>query len=1024
MNLYKNIHDENIKNYGLKYKNTTNIVINQYNDRTHFIFELLQNAEDAGAEVVSFELRNDCLIIEHDGNEFNDDDIRSICAIGESTKAEEKSGIGKFGIGFKSVYSYTKTPCIYSGEYSFQINDCIFPEEIPSIQLADGHTVFKLQFDHDEVDKETAYKEISNALQTQLDEASVLMLNNIQKITVKTAAFSSQIVSERKHISDDRKVIEVKTEYYFNNNKNREQRYIQFTDNEKYSSVLMFKVDGDRIVKTDKKNNYIYSYFPTSVESHQHFLIQAPFNTTPARDNIKLNDAANKRFVKSICELLKYSFIWFRDQKKITVQSLSDVYPIHPYNELSLFYPIYKTAVTLINTENLLPVEGSDEYVSISNGYIADTAKIVDLIDNSILKLLEGYKSFWVEKSIINTENHGFYRFITDNTDIKSRRKKLVHLVDKMNNGFYENRNSHNSVKWFSELFQMIENNPSDFKGKVKTYPFIRLSTGKHIAPYDEKNNLLVYLNNPAHCEYKINSDFLANSTIKEFYSHVLGIEEYNKVHFVLDKILPKYSTPFNETNIKENCSDLAQVVSALKDGDDGRIKKQLYNSYIIKSSKKWYRPDSLNIPLEHSRRPAFMKLFEEYLDVLYVDSSYFEVQDSIKVEDFILIGCRDDVKYNIAEPSAYISFAKNYGVESLYYGNIAQKNLKYIDGLEQVLKRSDEISSMYIAYYFNEKLSNDDFELTFYSKNCRYENFMGVLLNYIPWMFTSDNVKVAPASIRRTDLADKYYKYDKLLDSLSFQDENTELKKLVSECTSGPIKDIILRMLDNPEDVKAAEKFFDKKDKKEAKHNTVNNSGVNPLDMLNNMTKVQFGNGEGWDEMPVESVANQSKRKTKLQKEFEESIGKKTSVLDSSSIRFSFITSSKNKDEKTFLKMNYQGRCQICDGTIVDYKNENYFEAINIINTQNAPVYMSDSISGWNSLSLCPNCAAKLKVCSKDLTDFARQVLNYRYENDDDEKIPVSIILKGEKIDINYTPKHFIALQQALEFFKNNKDI
>ena len=27
MNLYKNIHDENMKNYGLKYKNTTNIVI-------------------------------------------------------------------------------------------------------------------------------------------------------------------------------------------------------------------------------------------------------------------------------------------------------------------------------------------------------------------------------------------------------------------------------------------------------------------------------------------------------------------------------------------------------------------------------------------------------------------------------------------------------------------------------------------------------------------------------------------------------------------------------------------------------------------------------------------------------------------------------------------------------------------------------------------------------------------------------------------------------------------------------------
>lgn len=63
MALYEKIREENKGFYETKYKNTTSLVINKYNDRTHFIFELIQNAEDSGAENVLFSLCSDCLII-------------------------------------------------------------------------------------------------------------------------------------------------------------------------------------------------------------------------------------------------------------------------------------------------------------------------------------------------------------------------------------------------------------------------------------------------------------------------------------------------------------------------------------------------------------------------------------------------------------------------------------------------------------------------------------------------------------------------------------------------------------------------------------------------------------------------------------------------------------------------------------------------------------------------------------------------------------------------------------------------
>ena len=61
-----------------------------YDDRTHFIYELLQNAEDAKATNVYFKLNSDSLEFEHNGTElFTLDDIKGITGWGNSTKKEE-----------------------------------------------------------------------------------------------------------------------------------------------------------------------------------------------------------------------------------------------------------------------------------------------------------------------------------------------------------------------------------------------------------------------------------------------------------------------------------------------------------------------------------------------------------------------------------------------------------------------------------------------------------------------------------------------------------------------------------------------------------------------------------------------------------------------------------------------------------------------------------------------------------------------------------------------------------------------
>ena len=90
-------------------------------NKAHFIYELLQNAEDAKSNKVVFHLSEVELKFSNDGQEFTESNIEAICRFGYSDKDKESDNIGKFGIGFKSVYSITDTPNINSGKHYFII---------------------------------------------------------------------------------------------------------------------------------------------------------------------------------------------------------------------------------------------------------------------------------------------------------------------------------------------------------------------------------------------------------------------------------------------------------------------------------------------------------------------------------------------------------------------------------------------------------------------------------------------------------------------------------------------------------------------------------------------------------------------------------------------------------------------------------------------------------------------------------------------------------------------------------------
>ncbi|MBA9004152.1 sacsin N-terminal ATP-binding-like domain-containing protein [Thermomonospora cellulosilytica] len=358
---YKAIYDENIRRYG---EDTTHLDLlgRLYSKRTHFIFELIQNAEDAGAKELTFELFDDRLEVRHDGRPFNEADVRGICGVGRSTKSEDLTQIGKFGIGFKSVYAYTRTPRIHSGDEHFRIENYVRPHADEHVPVPSGETLFVFPFDHLELTTDIAAGDISEALDS-LNLRTLLFLRNIERIYICGATTRNGVLGR---LVDSRTPSSRRISLTGSSDTGRWQenwivweRKVFGPDQGEHRVEIAFRVtqDGDRerIIQCD--SSPLVAFFPTEKDTSLGFLIQGPYRTTPARDNIPDYEPWNKRLVNETAILLTDVLTELRDKELLTVEVLQAL-PLEPtrFEPGSMFHPMFTTVRNAFIREKLIPL--------------------------------------------------------------------------------------------------------------------------------------------------------------------------------------------------------------------------------------------------------------------------------------------------------------------------------------------------------------------------------------------------------------------------------------------------------------------------------------------------------------------------------------------------------------------------------------------------------------------------------------------------------------------------------------------
>ena len=96
-----------------------------YSSQTHFLMELIQNADDNEYAVstmtpeVHFVLHQDYLLIFNNETGFSEENVRALCAVAKSTKSQRTGYIGEKGIGKRltchelhQLEANIKTTCI------------------------------------------------------------------------------------------------------------------------------------------------------------------------------------------------------------------------------------------------------------------------------------------------------------------------------------------------------------------------------------------------------------------------------------------------------------------------------------------------------------------------------------------------------------------------------------------------------------------------------------------------------------------------------------------------------------------------------------------------------------------------------------------------------------------------------------------------------------------------------------------------------------------------------------------------
>ncbi len=576
---YAKIRDENIARYGWDTA-VLDLLGHLYSERTHFIYELIQNAEDAGATELAFELSGDRLEVRHDGRPFTEDDVRGICGVARTTKSADLTTIGQFGIGFKAVYAYTRTPRVYSRGEHFRIDNYVRPAAVDPLDEAGSGTLFVFPFDHDSVPADVAVAEISAALNA-LDPGILLFLRGITRIRVGGAGVTESMIERRTEPGPG-----ARRRVRLSKGQRTEDwlvwaRPLDHLGHAGHQVEVAFQIAAQIVAQASAP---LAVYFPTEKETSLGFLVQGPYRTTPARDNVPEHDPANQALVGETAVLLTDVLADLRASGLLTVDALQAL-PLDAarFPAGSMFRPLFDAVRAALARTDLIPAAGGGHRAA-RDVRLCGEAALRDLLDPQQLGLLlaAGQPVWFTDQAITETATPLLWRYFR--AEIGLQVLSPEDFAARLGGEFL----SAQADAWITRLYAFLDGYPSLCRagGPARDKPIIRLEDGSQVGAFGPAGQPAVYLPGPAGTGLRTVRRVIAEVPAARHFLAGLGLTEPDLVAEVLDSILPRYDgLDVAQLDAAQHAADLECIMMALDQAPAGsrpRLLDQLQQTAFL----------------------------------------------------------------------------------------------------------------------------------------------------------------------------------------------------------------------------------------------------------------------------------------------------------------------------------------------------------------------------------------------------------------------------------------------------------
>jgi hypothetical protein len=768
--------------------NFEEVLVGLYKDPSHFIYEILQNAEDAGANQISFDLTKEYLEIQYDGTPFSLDDVDSITTIGRSTKKDKPNQIGRFGIGFKSVFAVTIAPVIESGSYHFQISDFMLPQQIGDSAFPKSVRI-RLPFNHPHSDRQaqSVYNLIEEKL-SSLGASSILFLSNLTKISwsslEQTGTYAKQL--QDKLYMGEYPITEVISESGDNPTKsfflvfNREVQVEQI--DRQVSVAFGFQPSENGPVNLARfPNSLLHVFFPTSFDTGLPFLIQGPFRTVASRDDIQLNDPVNDYLLNQLGSLLEETICGLRNKQHFKLDMLNLLPIEQSKTSNSIYNLLYQRVISIMKDDSgYIPID-DEGYGSPLTLAIANKEDLVSLFDREMLSEILN-KNAWVSSSISTSKYANLRDYLV--SVIGMEQYSMHYMISAFDPTFLGKQ----SDAWLIRFYRCLKNRPSLWRpanyntkrGILRSTPFIRLSSNQISEPFDTDENALVYLPRDGHTTYKtIKPNLLEVPEVAVFFEE-LGITAPDIFAEIREVILPRYNDD-EEISVETHLSDINLIFAARANDNKEEWKKLLKQmnaipiapiGYTGTGNLSFMMPSETYIPT-HEIKVYFSSSREVYMVLTEI---YAGIENPSLHQYLNQIGCRFTPKKLNTENVLPSEIRKQEQAKHVgkwpYDEEVVDFNLQGIEnGLSSIttdmsvciwnlLLKMISVSRSYskgnclkAKYSYKYSLSNRS-----YSSDATY--YDSVLLRQLKessWLFTSSGEIVQPRAITFEDLSTVY---------------------------------------------------------------------------------------------------------------------------------------------------------------------------------------------------------------------------------------------------------------------------